>query len=65
MVMNVVTNPVEALVEVGKENSQLHEELAKCYAELDKYRAALQKIVTHPGIPGTIARKVLAQKATN
>lgn len=40
----VVTDPVEALVHVGKENTDLHEELAAVYAEVDLYRDALMAI---------------------
>lgn len=40
-----VTNPVEALVHVGKENTELHEELAAVYHDLDLYRDALAAIV--------------------
>ena len=60
--MSVITNPVEALVAVGKENSEIHEELARVYSELDRYRNALTEITTAPGRPGEIARKALAQK---
>lgn len=40
----VVTDPVEALVAVGKENTELHEELVVVYAEVDLYRDALAAI---------------------
>lgn len=58
----VITDPVKALVHVGTENSQLHEELRVVYAELDRYRNALTKISSHPGEPGKIARTALAGK---
>lgn len=39
-----IDNPVEALILVGSENSELHEELASVYAEVDLYRDALMAI---------------------
>lgn len=63
--MNVITNPVKALVDVGKENSHLHEELAKVYAELDLYRNALTTISTIPHEAASrIAKAALAQQRT-
>jgi len=61
--MERITDPVQALVAVGKENSELHEELARIYAELDRYRSALQKVMSHPGEPGRIARAALGNGA--
>jgi hypothetical protein len=63
--MKAIDNPVEALVAVGKENSELHEELARVYAEVDRYRVALQMIMLHPGDPGAIARAALANRNAN
>lgn len=58
--MQVIDNPVEALVAVGKENSDIHEELARVYAELDLYRNALTAI---SGITGEPHSKKFAQDA--
>lgn len=60
--MDIITDPVKALVEIGKENSSLHEELARCYSELDRYRDALTEIAAAPGLPGKIARKALGKR---
>lgn len=61
---NIITNPVEALVKTGKENSELHEELAKCFAELDLYRGALTQIskMNHAPGPQKIALAALGQR---
>ena len=58
----IITDPVAALVRVGKENTELHEELARCYSELDRYRTAMTKLADAPGLPGQIARAALAGK---
>jgi hypothetical protein len=42
--MKLITDPAAALKEVGTENSQLHEELARLYGEVDGYRNALTVI---------------------
>lgn len=60
-----IDNPIEALVAVGKENSELHEELARVYTELDRYRDALTKISQSPGLPGQVAKAALAQRSAN
>ena len=57
-----VDNPVEALVAVGKENTELHEELARVYGELDLYRNALTEITEIPGPAAAVALRALAQK---
>jgi len=59
----IVTNPVEALKLTAKENSELHEELAKIYAELDRYRSALTMIMQMPYAPAVnVATKALGQR---
>jgi thioredoxin-like negative regulator of GroEL len=63
--MKVVTDPVKALVDVGKENSELHEELARCYAELDLYRDTLTLISKMPTPAAAVALRALAQKMGN
>lgn len=60
--MSAVTNPVEALVTVGKENSELHEELARVYSELDWYRNALTFISGMPNEAAAIATKALQKR---
>lgn len=40
----VVDDPVEALVAVGKENTELHDELITVYHEMDLYRDCLAEI---------------------
>jgi hypothetical protein len=52
--MKTITDPVRALVEVGKENSQLHEEQARTWAELDHYRNALTAITTMKDCPTAV-----------
>ena len=62
----VLTDPVELLVAVGVENSQLHEELRQVYAELDRYRNALTIISRMQYAPAaTVATRALAQKVIN
>jgi hypothetical protein len=61
----VVTNPVEALVEVGKENTELHDELHRVYREIDWYRLALTTISTMPNPASVIATKALAHQPFN
>lgn len=63
--MKVITNPAAALREVGKENSELHEEQARTWAELDLYRNALTAISTMPYEPAQrVALAALAQRRT-
>lgn len=61
---SIITDPVKAIVAVGKENSELHEELAVVYAELDLYRNTLTAISTVDGEPRSMkmALDALAQK---
>jgi len=40
----VLNNPSKALIAVGKENTELHDEMDRCYRELDVYRNALTVI---------------------
>lgn len=56
----VITDPVRALVEVGTENTQLHDELQRVYSELDHFRRALTIISDAPGRAGQVARDALA-----
>lgn len=60
--MKVITNPAAALLEVGKENSELHEEQARTWAELDRYRDALTAIskMTHCPSAAKVAVNALA-----
>ena len=60
----IIDNPTEALVKVGKENTELHEELARVYSELDLYRNTLTAIVGVTGEPHSrgLAQNALAQK---
>jgi conjugal transfer/entry exclusion protein len=37
----IINNPSKALIAVGKENSELHEQIDQCWKELDVYRNAL------------------------
>src|SRR6266446_4613029 len=37
----ILNDPSKALIAVGKENSELHEEMDRCHRELDIYREAL------------------------
>lgn len=62
--MKIIDNPVSALVQVGKENSELHEEQARTWAELDLYRDALTKISQMRDYPGAVvlATAALAQR---
>lgn len=39
-----ISNPSKALLAVGAENSELHEEMDRCHRELDIYRGALTVI---------------------
>jgi len=61
-----ITNPTEALVRVGKENSELHEELRNVYSELDHFRNALTLIAGMPYQPAVdVANNALAKKPLN
>ena|SRR5258706_15005139 len=40
----ILNNPSKALIAVGKENTELHEEMDRCHRELDIYRNALTVI---------------------
>ena len=60
--MSVIENPAEALVTVGKENSELHEELARVYSELDWYRNALTFISGMPNKAAAIATSALQKR---
>ena len=40
----IINDPSKALVAVGKENTELHEEMDRCHRELDIYRNALTVI---------------------
>ena len=62
----VITNPSAALIEVGKQNTELHEELAGCYKELDRYRNALTTITKMPYEPAVrIATLALGGRSLN
>ena len=60
-----ITNPVEALVVVAKENSELHEELAAVYVQLESYRVALTTISTIPGPASEVALRALGGRPLN
>jgi hypothetical protein len=60
--MNILEDPIQALIAVGKENSELHEELARIYAEVDRYRNALMVIATIPGPAMDVAKRALANR---
>lgn len=55
----VLENPVEALMLVGKENTELHEELATVQRQLDWFRRGLTYISQMPNQAGPVATKVL------
>jgi|HubBroStandDraft_3_1064219.scaffolds.fasta_scaffold78831_2 hypothetical protein len=58
-----ITNPTEALVRVGKENTELHEELARVYADLDHFRNGLTLISGMPYEPAAkVANNALAKR---
>ena len=57
--VSLVDNPVQALVAVGTENTQLHEELQRVYRELDWYRDALTYITAMPNAASPVAVKAL------
>ncbi len=40
----IIDDPSKALIAVGKENTELHEEMNRCHCELDIYRNALTVI---------------------
>jgi hypothetical protein len=63
--MKTLDNPVEALMAVGKENSELHEEVFRLQSEVDRYRNALFIIADHPSEAGEIAKAALANKRVN
>lgn len=60
--MPAITDPVKALVEVGKENTELHEEVRRLYSELDGYRNALTIISTMPNDAAKIALLALQRR---
>lgn len=60
--LEVITNPSEALKQVGTENSELHEELRTVYAELDRYRNALDLIMKGHPDPVLVATTALGGK---
>jgi hypothetical protein len=55
----IITDPVQALFKVGKENSELHEELARVYSELTWYVRGLTYLAEMPNEAGPVAQKVL------
>jgi hypothetical protein len=57
----LLNNPAEQLLAVGKENTELHAELARVYPEIDRYRRALTALSEYPdGRVQDIARRALA-----
>ncbi len=58
----IITNPYETLIEVGKENSELHEEVFRLQTEIDRYRTALQSLVGYPGPASIVAQNALANR---
>jgi hypothetical protein len=61
-----IVNPNEALVRVGKENTELHEELRAVYAELDHFRNGLTIIAGMPYEPAAkVANNALAKRPLN
>lgn len=62
----IITDPRAALLEVGKENTEMREELNGCYQELDRYRRALTTISTMPYSPAAeMATRALANRPLN
>jgi hypothetical protein len=61
----IITNPNEALVHVGKENTELHEEVQRLYIELDWYRTALTTISKMPNAAADIAKLALQKRPFN
>jgi hypothetical protein len=59
MAMKLLENPVDQLRAVGTENSELHEELAVCYRQMDIMRRALTEIAEAPYPTAAIAFKAL------
>ncbi len=57
--MKTIINPTEALVKVGTENSQLHEELARMQREHYHLTKCLQYISTMPNDAAPVALKGL------
>lgn len=57
--MQTIINPTEALVKVGTENSQLHEELAKLQREHYHFVKALKIISEMPNEAAPIATRAL------
>lgn len=60
--MGVVENPVEALVKVSTENTQLHEELKKLQNEHYWFVKALQYISEMPNEAAAVATKALQMR---
>jgi hypothetical protein len=63
--LKIEKNPVAALVDVGKENTELHEEVARLYREIDWYRTVLVTISTMPNDAASIAKRGLAGRPIN
>jgi hypothetical protein len=60
----VLIDPIDSLVVVGKQNTQLHEELLKVYDELDRYRTALTVIADGcTADPARTAKAALANRS--
>lgn len=57
--VEIITNPVEALVKVGKENSELHEELKRIQNEHYWLVKGLEFISQMPNDSAEVAKKVL------
>jgi hypothetical protein len=60
-----ISNPNEALLRVGKENTELHDELRVVYAQLDGYRVALTTISKMPGPASEVALRALGNRPLN
>lgn len=59
--VKILTNPTEALIVVGKENTELHEEVTLLQAYNDLYRNALTSIMKLGGPAGSIATAALGK----
>lgn len=57
----LANNPIEQLMAVGKENTELHQEISRLYPEIDRYRRALTELSKYPDayVQG-MAKKALA-----
>ena len=58
----VITNPVEAHIEVSKQYGDLHEELLQVYKDLDWYRHGLEFISKMPTTAGQVATLCLQKR---